>query len=315
LGEGNTYQYRAVVMAGALKAVGDTLTATIPVTPPPQPPLTPTGLTTIASSISTSSIVNTGAHAIQRYSDVQWYGMEYRAICSVDINVTPTLLTNVSNAGTVCNVFVCGPSYDTYVVNTAAAWITPSAPVAPSPSGTINTLTIAANTGLARSGVVCYTPTIGTTKCVIICQLCGVVPINVCTCRTSQSGCGTSSNAYGCFCITPTISVPTDCYDITFHTEYGTVGQTSGSYVWTCILCNNVGKYYHCLGTIGCEANCCAGPFTTTSGAQWTAIVCAHKAGAGMSSCPNGGVGIACITDIVGSYTIGPVNLQLIYTC
>jgi hypothetical protein len=113
-------------------------------------------------------------------SNTTWYrafaknaiGIGYGAInCeTTNIIISPTSINNFSFGGGNQNITVCGQTWDTYTVTSNVSWITPSAPVAPSPTGTINVLTIGfnSNSNASRTGIVCYTPLIGTTQIVTI---------------------------------------------------------------------------------------------------------------------------------------------------
>jgi hypothetical protein len=193
LDEGTCYDFRAIVQENATPAYGDTISVTIPITPPVPPVLIPSGLTKAFASSTSTSFVDAGGCCIQGYQCIEWYGMQYRCVGTVDISVSPSTYTNIPSAGAVDPVTVFGPSWNNTTVSTdSPSWITISTPVAPSTLGTINNVTIISNGGSARMGTVCYTPVNGSTKCVLFSQ-CAYAPAS----KTVQilcepGGCGTN---------------------------------------------------------------------------------------------------------------------------
>jgi len=172
---GNSYEYRAIVNTPTLSAVGSKLTIVIP---EPEPPLVPSGMTKLHTSVTETTICNAGGCNIQGYEDVQWYGVEYEEISTgVPFNVTPSSFTNISPASTTCSVTICGDITNSYTRQAVAGgtpitWLIPATPEIPTPTGIQQTIGIQTNTSTSsRTGCVVYTPAIGTPKIVEFTQL------------------------------------------------------------------------------------------------------------------------------------------------
>jgi hypothetical protein len=333
LDEGIYYDFRAVVQVCATPAYGDTLSLCIPVTPPVPPPLAPSGLTRIFDSSTSDSFINAGGCCIQGYQCVEWYGMQYRCIGTVDISVSPTVYSSISSLGTTCPVQVCGPSWNNTTVSTACSWLTISTPVAPSVSpGTTNNVVIAANIGSARSGVVCYTPVNGTIKCVTFCQD-AYVPSSkeVCIlCCGPSCGCGTNycdaiveaygvyGNAFGGNGINPSMVAgecfyPTFCWSIIKpSTAYAPQPQC------IVLLCNGTAI---CTKTVSAKGACnCSGNWSTVVkyGDCIDVITCATAQLAingGQATPSYATIYMTSITNGVGSFSIGPSTFSSSITC
>jgi len=101
-----------------------------------------------------------------------------------EIYITPTEILNVPFTGATCSVNVCGNINNSVAVADACDWIVTTTPVIPSASpGTVNNIQICENVSPScRSGVVCYTPSLGgEVKCVTICQSTGSTDITLCS--------------------------------------------------------------------------------------------------------------------------------------
>jgi len=169
------YQYRAYVVSGIYGYTGNTLQITIPA-----PAATPY-ISTCQGTANVYAIDYTGGKNIVRYADSQYYGMQYRELgpSTSDIQISPTTLT-LASTSSISDISVIGEATNVYTISKAPAltWIINSAPVPPSPTGTINEIIVDTNSGAARSGIVCYIPTIGTTKQVSISQASGLPTSN-----------------------------------------------------------------------------------------------------------------------------------------
>lgn len=182
--EGHVYQYRAIVISNDVSITGDILSLKTLAT---QLPLIPSGLTKQAISTTQTSIVGTGAYAIQRHEDIEWYGMQYELIGSaLNFNVNPDTFNDISSSQSICNVTVVGDVTNTFTVSavsgvTPITWLLPEAPKPPLPTGSVQTITITENSGIARTGCVVYTPTIGVPQVVVLNQQAKPIPpvINV----------------------------------------------------------------------------------------------------------------------------------------
>ena len=142
---------------------------------------------TVAGSLSLSTLA---ACAGKSCCMTAFYGYD-------NFVVTPTTTISIPAAGCTVAMCVCGPAPITYTTSTAcAAMLVPAAPVTIAPAGVATTVLVCANEGLARSSVVCYTPSYGTIKCATFCQLCGTqslfftslcsVSLACCACRLSR---------------------------------------------------------------------------------------------------------------------------------
>jgi len=209
------YEYRAYIISGVYGYTGNTLQITIPA-----PAVTPS-IHTCQGTANVFSIDNTGGKNIVRYADAQYYGMQYREVGSSteDIQISPTVL-NVPATITFSDISVIGSSLNTYTITKAPTltWIVTDAPIPPSPTGTINQITVASNSGAARSGIVCYTPTIGTTKQVSICQASGLPTLNYVSMECVAGGDKQPLSELACGEITSVIPVGvSECYSITLN--------------------------------------------------------------------------------------------------
>jgi hypothetical protein len=133
----------------------------------------------------------------------------------IEIYVTPSLITSVSYLGATCSVNVCGSNNNSVVVADACTWLVTTTPVTPSSSpGTVNNIQICENiTSSCRSGVVCYTPSLGgTMKCVTICQSTGDTNIYVTpSAQTNINSGGANVYEYVCGPTSNNTSFSTSC--------------------------------------------------------------------------------------------------------
>jgi hypothetical protein len=331
LEENCTYDYRAIVQQCATLAYGDCCTITIPITPP-TPILVPSGLTRVFDSSTSCSFINAGGCCIQGYQCVEWYGMQYRCIGSVDISVSPTIYTSISSAGAICPISVCGPSWNNTTVCTTNPWLHVITPVSPSLSpGTTNAVTITANSGSARSGIVCYTPVNGSTKCVTFCQD-AYVPSSKAVCMLCQYGCGSGTNyvdkcviAYGIYGnsiggngINPPM-VAGECFYPSF---YWSIIKPSTPYApqpqCVVLLCNGTAI---CTKTVSAKGACnCSGTWSTvvTYGDCIEVITCATAqlaVNGGQATPSYATIYMTSITNGVGSFSIGTSTFSGSITC
>jgi hypothetical protein len=195
LTEGCTYNYRAMVISSALTAYGNTLSTIIPFTPPPVPITIETcvGIMSYTGICSTGGIVTPAGCG----ADVEYYGMMYRAIGTIgefgDLTLSPTALTFTSAGGSQF-ITICGDPTNTYSIlpYPLPSWINTEAPEPPAPLGVSHRIDVTGNAGVARSTLICYTPTVGTTKCVCVTQA-AYVPTSKSVCiLCSPGGSGTN---------------------------------------------------------------------------------------------------------------------------
>lgn len=125
--------------------------------------------------------------------------------------VSPLLTSNISTAGTNVSINILAPTINTFTISDTEAWLTYGSPVTPAPVGGGNqTITVASNSGAARVGCVCFTPSWGARKDPVFCQLgSSISPLYLCNvsyyatstyaCRVDQL-IGWQNNAH-CSCI------------------------------------------------------------------------------------------------------------------
>lgn len=175
VGYSTTYEYKAYVQSNIYGYTGNTIS-----TQTPEAPVIPS-LKTISGSSDQSTIGKTGGFEIVNYENADYYGMQYRYVGSdaTDISISPTMLSYGCCASS-RDVSITGDSWNAYTIskNPSLSWIIPAAPVSPSPTGALSQICVTNNFGSARSGVVCYVPTFGTTKCVTVNQCSSVEIIN-----------------------------------------------------------------------------------------------------------------------------------------
>ncbi len=146
------------------------------------------------TSSGSLSALSTAAGKTAPHSMLEFYGY-------CNFIVTPTTIANIPSAGATCSVTVCAPAVNTYTVADACTWLVPAIHEPPSPAGTTHSIQICANTGAARSGIVCYSPSFGTRMDVTLCQLIGQKVVDIC----ETINCSTGIYGYTCglFCPTP----------------------------------------------------------------------------------------------------------------
>jgi hypothetical protein len=126
-----------------------------------------------------------------------------------DLYICPATISSIPAAGGVVNTYAWSVTPNTFSVTDACTWITPYAPEAPSTTypGSIQGITVASNTGAARSGVVCYTPShCGTVQCVTLCQLAQVTKCVDLLCVTCAGQNTQIAYATSCMCANPSMS-------------------------------------------------------------------------------------------------------------
>ena len=246
----------------------------------------------------------------------EWYGMQYRPICHVinDIQVSPMAL-NIPATCTTCDIRITGCSSNAYSVACSASWIVVNPSVgAASPTGALSQVTACLNTDVARSGVVCYTPVTGTTKCVDITQACGVSPykaVSMLSCSGGYCCCeGLRVLSCGAMASQPAMSVG-ERYNVTFTwtlskptkvyapTQLCAELWCNGITVGSCAFSSSLAKF----------CTCTWGPFAVNSTDIFTAKAYAEaEVTTGMPSIAR--VTISNIASSVGCFCIGSYPLM-----
>jgi hypothetical protein len=255
---GTQYEYRAYIKSGIYEYFGNSMTITIPV------PLATPYIETKIGTTGVNTINNTGGMNIIRYGDAEYYGMQYRELgaSTADICISPTLL-NLSNSSSVNNISVTGDTWNTYTtcINPLYSWITAASPIPPSPTGTINQLTVAANSGDARIGVVCYVPLYGTTKQVVINQATGLSPQNIVEMKCCTGGFAYQLSGLSCGRVDSFTPVAyNECYSTTlyWYASHPAAGialmscldvYCNGNSIYSCMFSSKLAKT--CSGTWG----------------------------------------------------------------
>jgi hypothetical protein len=300
--EDTTYMYFAYVMSGAYYYPGNVL-------------YTKTLATPIVPSIETKSgtmgvySIDSGGQNICGYALAEWYGMQYQPICHVinDIQVSPITLSMPATC-TTCNVRITGCSSNAYSVACSVPWVdvNPSTGVA-SPTGALSQVTASLNIGAARTGIVCYIPATGTTKCVDITQAVGVSPYKTVSMLCSAGGSCEELCVLSCGAMAaqPAMSVG-ERYNTTFTWDLSKPSTPfaptrlcaelwcNGITIGSCAFSTKLAKL--CTGTWG--------PFAVNSSDVFTAMVCAEaETTAGMSSVA--AITITNVTEVVGSFCLG----------
>ena len=186
---------------------------------------------------------------------------------NTDICISPTELTNISYTGTTSAISVSGCTWNNTVVTDACDWIVTTSPVSPTPTGVNNNIQICENlTTSCRSGIVCYTPRVGETKCVTVCQSTG--DTNIYVTPATISSISASGAYYSTSCIKvcgPTsnsVSVVSACDWIQVCNTPISPSATPGTSSCICV-CSNAGAarsgvvcYVPTLGTTRCVTLC-----------------------------------------------------------
>jgi hypothetical protein len=313
--EGTVYNYKAVVHSDVIADTGNTLSLKTLSTPPPQP-ITPSGKTKQSTSSSSTDLYYTGGYAIQRYADVQWYGIQYRPIGSTaTFNVTPTLFTSIpATISQVCNVTVVGEISNTFTVSavcgvTPITWLIPQTPAPPTPAGITQSVTIQP-TIIARTGCIIYTPTVGIPKIVVFEQNASPPTYSICTSLCTGGYCcftcvyqpGTITQPQSgdkfyvnvCYCVCKGTSTASNCCTCVWVKCNGTA--ISG---WNCNTSNlgvSGGVYQ---GSFGTKLICYGDNLQLYTCAVSDNIAC-------VSSIAK--LWIGDITNSVGSYIVGTPN-------
>lgn len=122
------------------------------------------------------------------------------SVPDTDICISPTEITNISYLGAISGVTVSGCTWNNTIVTDSCDWILTASPVSPDPAGVNNNIQICENlTTSCRSGVVCYTPRVGETKCVTVCQSTG--DTNIYVTPATISSISASGGYYSTSCI------------------------------------------------------------------------------------------------------------------
>mgnify|MGYP001175480007 FL=1 len=184
---------------------------------------------------------------------------------NTDICISPTELTNISYTGTTSAISVSGCTWNNTVVTDACDWIVTSSPVSPDPAGVNNNIQICENlTTSCRSGIVCYTPRVGETKCVTVCQSTG--DTNIYVTPATISSISASGAYYSTSCIKvcgPTsnsVSVVSACDWIQVCNTPISPSATPGTSSCICV-CSNAGAaregYVTYTPTVGTAKTVC----------------------------------------------------------
>lgn len=240
--QGKTYQYMAVVKAGSLTASGNTLSISIPTAPE----IVPSAITCNAT-MGITSITNTGGIILPSEcgAGVDYYGMQYRAIGTVGeiscLDISPTALTYTS-AGGVQYINICSdPSNVFTIINPISGWTMTEAPEPPAPLGILHGITVAANSGGARSGVITYSASSNS--------------VDVCVSQAAFSPTSnpvyldsiTATTSFQCSNIVPTdIMVAGQCYALYINWRLCKPVTTYPAATNVCLCCNGVGFGYGC---------------------------------------------------------------------
>jgi hypothetical protein len=186
-----------------------------------------------------------------------------------EIYVTPTEILNVSYLGATCPVNVCGNINNSVTVADACDWLVTTTPVIPSASpGTVNNIQICENISPScRSGVVCYTPSLGgTMKCVTICQSTGSTDITLCSqLYTSVAGDGQTLIERVCGLESNSTTVSTACSWIHATTPVSPCASP-GRLHYICVDANTV-----------CACRCGTICYTPTAGTMKTVTICQNE--------------------------------------
>ena len=298
LDENTQYMYQAFVISNTALAVGQILCATTLATP-----ATPV----IHTKVGTPGIttIDTGGINIVCGSNTDWYGMQYRVVGSTltDIAVTPSTLSMPALQSTCC-VCVAGEPANTYAITCSVPWIVtlPAVNGSPSLAGSISQITTCDNLGhIPRTGIVCYTPTVGTTKCVTVNQAPTIIPYKaVNMCCTGGISNPPEHSAIGELSTSP-VQAPTECYSVTLCWELSKISTPDEpQHVCVEICCNNVvlGMHQYASKSSTCSSGIW-GPFTIRSSDVFE--------GTAYTSSPDGtaSVTISNITSISGNFCRG----------
>ena len=299
------YEYRAYIKSGIYGYTANTLQITIPI---PTPIIIPS-IHTCQGSANVYSIDNTGGKNIVRYGDVQYYGMQYREIgqSTSDITISPTTLS-VSSAINICDITVIGDAWNTYTItkDPALTWIVTDAPIPPSLIGTINQITVASNSCAVRSGIVCYTPIIGTTKQVSVSQASGLPALNYVSMSCVAGGDKQPLYELACSNISSAIPVGVgECYSIMLN--WGGTNPAAGFPLThrMNVYCNG-NNIYSCVYSSKLAKTC---------GGTWGPILVKHGDSIGVDVYSDAqtilglpsttSMGISNVTNGIGNFAIG----------
>jgi len=309
LTENINYNYKAVIHSNAyaLGSTGNTLTLKTLKTPP-----NPSGKTKQNTSTTTTSIVNTGGYAIQRYGDIQYYGMQYRPIGSTtDFKVTPTYFPNIPNTSQVCNVTIVGKTSNTFTVSTVCGttpitWLTPQAPNPPTPAGITQTVFVQ-STNVARTGCTVYTPTVGTPQIVKFEQK-GILTHPVTTIRCG--GCNSATYATQDGVISQPLCGDKFYVNISYAMCNG-ASTCSFTPTFVCVTCNGVlVPGWHCAALSNKTAQNYCGSFGTKLICYGDELHLYTSAASCNNTCSRSvaNLWIGSVTNCVGNYSVGTPN-------
>jgi len=324
------YEYKAFIKSNIYGYTG-----TSECTTTPAPPVTITLSTCPALSIDYNSIDNTGGIVSPSIcgAAVDYYGMQYRAIGTVgefsDLTLSPTALTFTSAGGSQF-IYISGSPSNSFSIlpYPLPSWINTEAPEPPAPTGVAHRIDVSGNGGGARSELICYTPTVGTMKCVCVSQA-AYIPTSKSVCiLCSPGGCGTNyideeilaCGAFGSSAggINPNMS-PGECFYPTFTWCICKPATVHAPYPQCVELKRNGTTIYS--KSVSSKAACsCSGTWTTCVfyGDCIEVVTCATAQEAewgGQTKASRASIHISSIGAGAGSFTIGASPFSSSITC
>lgn len=217
-------------------------------------------------------------------------------------------IANIAAAGTTCNLTVCGPAFNIYTFADACSWITPNAPEIPSPTGSAVGIVIAANTGAARAGLLCITPTVGSRQDRCFCQLVGATTTTTTTTTTTAASKGVKFITISCLesnywsnCISGCTMSTGECYTATIPWSLCSVVSGIKSSAAVRLYCNGTQLCICCItAAVSCAGTWCP---LIKYGERWVACTTARAfINTGSDYCSQ--MNMCAITNCVGSFSL-----------
>lgn len=244
--------------------------------------LTPWGYTGVTKSITTlidvpipevhtcigtptsNSIIGTGGFDIVGYENAEYYGMQYGCVGSLssDIMLSSSCISVTSGSSSQV-LTISGDSWNTYAVvkDPSLTWLNTSSPATLSPTGVNTDVLIQTNNGVARSGVLCYVPSIGTTKYLSVQQDSGALPVKPVYMTCATGGCQTATYELGCANLDTTSDMSAgECYSLSIGWSMSNAGYSQSMQHMLCVDCNGSTIYSCDIDTN--NAKTCSGLFT-----------------------------------------------------
>lgn len=178
-----------------------------------------------------------------------------------NIYVTPASQTGLDGNGAYVYEYVCGPTSNSTTFSTSCSWIHACTPVSPCASpGRQHLICIDTNTGAARCGTACYTPTCGTMRTITFCQLEAPVNIDMCVIDNTPPN-GTEQWVYLAGCMCRSSNPVSGTYYVCFSWYLGIGNDIDPTSAYWCMYCNGgyvcgcsvYGTYFNCYGSF-CKA-------------------------------------------------------------